>query len=79
MSLSFKKKIDDAMFGEISRIPIFSELKEEDSDLGQSQEFRSQYMKSRSQIFENDKKAKVESMKLMQAKSKLLVGLRKGI
>lgn len=55
MSLSFRKKIDEAMFGEVSKIPIFNEFKQPIENIEHSEDFQTNYLQSRSQVMENDK------------------------
>ncbi|CAI2385721.1 unnamed protein product [Moneuplotes crassus] len=61
VSLSYKKKIDDAMFAEVSKIPIFTEFKQDIENLEKSNKFRAKYIKSRSQaLIENEMKSVIK-------------------
>ena len=66
MSLSYKNKIEDAMFGEVSRIPIFNEFKTEIV----TSEFKEKYLENRSKTLEEERKIHEESKARMMNNSK---------
>lgn len=64
MSLSFKRRKDEAMYSRISKVPIFAEFKQEIEDYEQTRGFLSKYLNAQSHYLNLDQFIeKIESLK----------------